>query len=111
LNAFTDSVLYLDVFTHKMEQYVGNYFDVVKDITARVEKENRKNAQLAKEIQENKDKASKRISGENNPNSKFTKEIIDEVIRLRKEGHTYDEITKITGVSKSRIGVIVNSSK
>ncbi len=57
LNAFTDGVLYLDVFTKKLEQYVGNYFDVVSQITARVEKENRKNAQLAKEIQENKDKA------------------------------------------------------
>lgn len=57
LNAFTDGVLYLDVFTRKVEQYVGNYFDVREQITARVEKENRKNAQLAKEIQENKDKA------------------------------------------------------
>ena len=57
LNAFTDGVLYLDVFTKKIEQYAGNYFDVVKDITVRIEKENSKNAQLAKEIQENKDKA------------------------------------------------------
>ncbi len=57
LNAFTDGVLYLDIFTKKVEQYAGNYFDVVAQITARVEKENRKNAQLAKEIQENKDKA------------------------------------------------------
>ncbi len=57
LNAFTHGVLYLDVNTHKIEQYVGNYFDVVKEISARIEKENRKNAQLAKEIQENKDKA------------------------------------------------------
>ncbi len=50
-------MLYLDIFTKKLEQYVGNYFDVMEQITARVEKENRKNAQLAKEIQENKDKA------------------------------------------------------
>lgn len=57
LNAFTQGVLYLDVNTHKIEQYVGNYYDVVKEITIRIEKENRKNAQLAKEIQENKDKA------------------------------------------------------
>ncbi|MEK7650845.1 MAG: ATP-binding cassette domain-containing protein [Patescibacteria group bacterium] len=57
LNAFTDGVLYLDIFTRKIEQYQGNYFDVVKQIAARVEKENRKNAQLAKEIQANKDKA------------------------------------------------------
>lgn len=57
LNSFTDGVLYLDVFTRKIEQYVGNYFDVVEQITARIEKENRKNAQLAKTIQEKKDKA------------------------------------------------------
>lgn len=57
LNSFTYGVLYLDVHTRKVEQYVGNYFDVVKDITARIEKENRKNALLAKEIQENKDKS------------------------------------------------------
>lgn len=57
LNSFTDGVLYLDVFTKKIEQYFGNYFDVVEQISARIEKENMKNAQLAKEIQENKDKA------------------------------------------------------
>jgi ATPase subunit of ABC transporter with duplicated ATPase domains len=57
LNAFTHGVLYLDVYTRKVEQYVGNYFDVVEQISARIEKENMKNAQLAKEIQENKDKA------------------------------------------------------
>ena len=57
LNAFTHGVLYLDVNTRKIEQYVGNYLDVVKDIEARIDKENKKNAQLAKEIQENKDKA------------------------------------------------------
>jgi len=57
LNAFTHGVLYLDVHTRKIEQYVGNYHDVVAEISARIEKENRKNAMLAKEIQENKDKA------------------------------------------------------
>lgn len=57
LNAFTHGVLYLDVHTKKIEQYVGDYFDVVEQISARIEKENMKNAQLAKEIQENKDKA------------------------------------------------------
>lgn len=57
LNAFTTGVLYLDVFTRKVEQYPGNYHDVLRDIVARIEKENRKNAQLEKKIQENKDKA------------------------------------------------------
>lgn len=57
LNSFTEGVLYLDVFTKKMEQYTGNYKDVVKEIVARVEKEQRKNAQYEKHIQEKKDKA------------------------------------------------------
>lgn len=57
LNSFTDGVLYLDVYTKKIEQYFGNYFDVREQILLRIEKENMKNAQLAKEIQENKDKA------------------------------------------------------
>lgn len=57
LNAFTHGVLYLDVFTRKIEQYVGNYMDLVEKISSRIEKENRKNAQLAKSIQENKEKA------------------------------------------------------
>lgn len=57
LNAFTQGVLYLDVFTHKVEQYVGNYYDAVEAIEARRDKENMKNAQLAKGIQKNKDKA------------------------------------------------------
>ncbi len=57
LNSFTQAVLYLDVYTKKIEQYVGNYYNVVKDITARVEKENMKNAQLQKEIQAKKDQA------------------------------------------------------
>lgn len=57
LNSFTDGVLYLDIFTKKIEQYRGNYFDVREQITARQEKENRKNAQLKKEIIENKEKA------------------------------------------------------
>ena len=57
LNAFTHGVLYLDVFTYKVEQYVGDYFDLLVEISARIERENRRNAQLAKKIQENKDKA------------------------------------------------------
>jgi len=57
LNAFTHGVLYLDVHTRKVEQYVGTYLDVVEDIKARIEKENMKNAQLQKTIIANKEKA------------------------------------------------------
>lgn len=57
LNTFTDGVLYLDFHTKKVEQYDGNYFDVQEDIAARIEKENMKNARLAKEALANKEQA------------------------------------------------------
>ncbi len=57
LNAFTHGVLYLDVHTKKVEQYVGDYKDVVEQITARIEAENRENARLGKEIQAKKEQA------------------------------------------------------
>jgi ATP-binding cassette subfamily F protein 3 len=56
LNAFTHGVLYLNVQNRQVEQYNGNYHAVVKEIAARVEKEQRQNAQLAKQIQADKDK-------------------------------------------------------
>jgi len=56
LNAFTDGVLYLHAQRRQVEQYNGNYHQVVKEIAAQVEKEQRKNAQLSKSIQANKDK-------------------------------------------------------
>lgn len=57
LNSFTDGVLYLDVFTHKVQQYSGDYYVVVAEIQAQIEKEIRKNAQYEKEIIANKEKA------------------------------------------------------
>lgn len=57
LNAFSTGVLYLDIFTQKMELYTGNYHDVVEQIGVRVAKEKSKNARLEKSIQEKKDKA------------------------------------------------------
>ncbi len=56
LNSFTHGVLYLNTQNRQIEQYNGNYHAVLKEIAARVEKENRKNAQLAKQIQADKDK-------------------------------------------------------
>jgi ATP-binding cassette subfamily F protein 3 len=56
LNAFTHGVLYINTQTYTVEQYVGNYFKVVEDIKRQVEKAERANAQLEKEIQNNKDK-------------------------------------------------------
>ncbi|MDD2907704.1 MAG: ATP-binding cassette domain-containing protein [Candidatus Gracilibacteria bacterium] len=59
LNSFTDGVLYLDVHTKKVEQFVGNYHDVVEQIKIKIEKENMANARLAKEAQAKKEQAEK----------------------------------------------------
>lgn len=56
LNTFTEGVLHLDVYTGKVNRYEGNYFDVVEEISAQVERDRMKNARLLKEIQDRKDK-------------------------------------------------------
>lgn len=56
LNSFTHGVLYINTQTQKIEQYVGNYYKVVEDIKRQVEREQRANAQLEKEILSNKEK-------------------------------------------------------
>jgi len=56
LNCFTEGVIYLDIFTKKTETYVGDYFSVVEEINNRIEREIKKNAQLEKEILDNKEK-------------------------------------------------------
>lgn len=56
LNCFTEGVLYLDAFTHKIETYVGDYHSVVEEISKRIEREQMKNAQLEKKILDRKKK-------------------------------------------------------
>jgi len=56
LNCFTDGVLYLDIFTKKIETYVGDYYSVVEEIESRIERERKKNAQLEKQIRDRKEK-------------------------------------------------------
>ncbi len=57
LNAFTEGVLYLDSFKKKIEQYAGDYDDVLSQIASRIEKERQLNARMKQGIQENKDKS------------------------------------------------------
>ena len=56
LNCFTEGVIYLDSFTKQIETYVGDYYTVVDEIQRRIERERKKNAQLKKEIIDNKNK-------------------------------------------------------
>ncbi len=57
LNSFTHGVLYLDVFTKKIEQYAGDYLKVVEEIKARLERERMKNVRLEKDIAHRKEQA------------------------------------------------------
>jgi ATPase subunit of ABC transporter with duplicated ATPase domains len=125
LNAFTEGVLYLDVYTRKIEQYVGNYHDVVKDIAVRIEKENMKNAQLAKEIQAKKEKANQFAykGGQMRLVAKRMREKAEEleedIVDVRKEDKTIrqfmipaqddtiGEILSITSFSTAKHGKIV----
>jgi len=56
LNCFTDGVIYLDIFTKKLETYVGDYYSVVEEISQRIDREIKKNAQLEKQIKDRKEK-------------------------------------------------------
>ena len=99
LNAFTHGVLYLDVHTRKIEQYVGDYKDVVEQISARVEAENRENARLAKEIQAKKDQAN--VFANKGGNMRLVakrmrekaEELEEEIVDVRKEDRTIKSFT------------------
>ncbi len=58
LNSFTHGVLYLDSFMKKVEQYVGDYFDVVTEITRRIERERKENVRLERDIANRKEQFS-----------------------------------------------------
>ena len=61
--------------------------------------------------EKNKIKASERIKGENNPNFKYGEDIINKILELRKDGLTYSEISKKTGVSLAKVGKICKDNK
>ncbi len=94
LNCFTDGVLYLDIFTHKIEQYVGDYYSVVAEIENRIERERKKNAQLEKNIKDRKEKVNffAHKGGKMRKLAKKMKEEIEEdeenKIEVRKEDKT-----------------------
>lgn len=56
LNMFTDGVLYLNVQSRKVEQYRGDYYDVVDQIANQLEKARSQNARMEKQIIDAKEK-------------------------------------------------------
>ncbi|MCX5681041.1 MAG: hypothetical protein NT079_01955, partial [Candidatus Omnitrophica bacterium] len=94
MNSFTDGVLYLDIFSKKVEQYTGDYFTVVEEIKMRLERERMKNARLEKDISHRKEQANffaKKGGHLRDVSSKMKKKIDElegEVVELRREDKT-----------------------
>lgn len=94
LNCFTDGVLNLDVFTHKVEQFVGNYYDVQEQIAAQIERERLKNARINKSIVDRFEKVNK-LGGKSVAMRRLARKVRDdieedreEIVDLRKEDRT-----------------------
>ncbi len=99
LNCFTDGVIYLDIFTHKTEQYIGDYYSVTAEIENRIEKEKKKNAQLEKNIKDRKEKVNffAHKGGKMRKLAKKMKEEIEDdeenKVEVRKEDKTIRDFT------------------
>jgi ATPase subunit of ABC transporter with duplicated ATPase domains len=84
LNYFTQGVIYLDVFTHKIESYVGDYYSVVEEISQRIEREQRRNAQLEKQIKDRKEKVNF-FANKGGKMRKLAKKLKDETAELEED--------------------------
>ncbi len=99
LNSFTEGVLYLDIFTKKVETYVGDYYSAVEEIKNRIEREQMKNAQLEKRIIDRKEKVNffahkggkmRRLA---HKLQEETEEMEENKVEVRKEDKTIREFT------------------
>lgn len=94
LNAFTEGVLYLDIFSKKVEQYTGNYFSVVAEIQNRLERERMKNIRIEKDISRRKEQANffaQKGGHLRDVSSKMKKQIEkleEEIVEVRREDKT-----------------------
>ena len=99
LNSFTTWVLYLDVFTKRVEQFVWDYHDVVDQIQRKIEKENMANARLKKEAQAKKDQANVfahkwgKLRAVAKKMKEAAAEMEDEMVDNRKEDKTIKDFT------------------
>jgi ATP-binding cassette, subfamily F, member 3 len=84
LNCFTDGVLNLDVHTHKVEQFVGNYYDVIEEIAAKLERDRLLNSRLEKSIKDRFEKINK-LGGKSIAMSQLARRIREDIEEDRKE--------------------------
>ena len=99
LNCFTDGVLNLDIHTKKVDQFVGNYYDVMEEIAAKLERDRKQNARLEKSVKDRFTKINK-LGGKSVAMSQLARRIrkdIDEdlegSIELRREDKTIPQFT------------------
>ena len=99
LNCFTDGVINLDVHTHKIEQFVGNYYDVISEIAAKLERDRRENARLQKSIKDRFLKVNK-LGGKSIAMSQLARRIREdiaedreEIVEMRREDKTIPDFT------------------
>ena len=99
LNTFTQGVLYLDIFSKKVEQYTGDYFAVADEIKMRLERERMKNIRLEKDISHRKEQANffaQKGGHMRDVSSKMWKKIEElegEVVDVRREDKTIRNFT------------------
>lgn len=84
LNCFTDGVLNLDVHTHKVEQFVGNYYDVTEEIAAKLERDRMLNARLEKSIKDRFEKVNK-LGGKSIAMNQLARRIREDIAEDREE--------------------------
>ncbi|MFZ2150558.1 MAG: ABC-F family ATP-binding cassette domain-containing protein [Candidatus Absconditicoccaceae bacterium] len=114
LNIFTDGVLYLNKARCQVEQYRGDYYDVVEQIAAQIEKEQMQNARAEKKIIEAKEKINF-FSNKGGKMRKLASKMRDEVeeaeenkVEVRKDDKT---ITPFTIPFENLVGPIVSIHK
>ncbi|MFA7717785.1 MAG: ATP-binding cassette domain-containing protein, partial [Candidatus Absconditabacterales bacterium] len=99
LNLFTDGVLYLNKARCQVEQYRGDYYDVVDQIAAQIEKDNMQNARAEKQIADAKEKINF-FSNKGGKMRKLASKMRDEVeeaeenkVEIRREDKTIKPFT------------------
>ncbi len=99
LNSFTEGVLNLDSHTHKVEQFVGNYYDALDEIAAKLERDQLLNSRIQKSIKDRFEKVNK-LGGKSVAMSQLARRIRqdiaadkEDVVEMRVEDKTIPDFT------------------
>lgn len=114
LNCFTDGVLNLDVHTKKVEQFVGNYYDVLEEIAAKIQRDRQLNARLEKSIKDRFTKINK-LGGKSIAMSQLARRIREDIDKDREEivgvRHEDKTILEFTIPNQGFVGYIIKITK